>query len=247
MDEHLELYDQLPQSNPQDGSRVTPCLLPDPCELSSERAVKMWTGFLYGQPMWTFRSEHSIKYDFQALIAVYSFASEHLHYFAQDAAIDAIRTILHDHSDVLGDKLPVLINLYKRYRRFRLLAIMLADFTVFRGSAEETERLAQWVVSDDDDENEATFDLKRALYWLFGLKAAIERDGHGAPRLMLPCAYHSHLATDRPCYSDDGADLNDGDSRQTVFSRILERVNRIRILWSGWFWEQVRKTFRWER
>jgi hypothetical protein len=208
MDAHLERY------LGSEDSQEEPCLLPDPCELSSRRAVEMWTGFLYGQPMWTLRGEDTIKEDFQALIAVYSFARLEIHHFAQDAALDAIRVILHDHSDVLGDLLPTLIELYEHFRRFQLLARTLMDFTVFRGSAEVTKRWSQWAESEDDGEDEQVSALKRNLYVTFGLKAANERGGHDPPRLMLACVYHSHLATERPCYLGDRADLGESDAQE---------------------------------
>jgi hypothetical protein len=209
MDEKLDRYFAF-----EGDSQAAPCLLPDPCTLSDRQAVEMWTGFLYGQPMWTLRDRDSIKADFQALIAVQGFSYNYTHYFAQDAALDAIRVMLDGHSDVLGDLLPTLIELYCKFR-FQTLANMLMDFAVFRGSADENERWAQWAVSDDDDDDGDSgkmFGLKNAVFSRLQLKVTLERDGGGPPRLMLPCLYHSHLATERPCYLGAKTDLSGGDA-----------------------------------
>jgi hypothetical protein len=86
------------------------------------------------------------------------------------------------------------------------------DFAVFRGSDEENERWAQWAVSDDDGDDFKMSGLKNAVFSRLQLKVTLERDGGGPPRLMLPCVYHSHLASERPCHLGARADLSGGDA-----------------------------------
>ena len=202
MDEQLERYEEF-----EGASEGQPSLLSDGCDLSSKRAVEIWTGFLYGQPMWTLRSEDTIKEDFWALFAVYTFARTYVHWFAEDAALDAIRVMLTEHDSALGDLTSLLAGLYE-HEKFKSLVNMLMDFTVHGPSAEEA-RL--WAESDDVGEDKEVLKLKRALRFKFRMKADFERKGYDPTDLTLECLFHSHLFRGRPCYLNDGDGYRDWD------------------------------------
>ena len=125
MQERLEAYEEseqalLSESNSKGVSYDRLCLLPDPCKSNSKRAVEMWTGFLYGQPLWTDRGKNKVLEDLWDSIVVYNFAGAYKHDWAQDAALDAIRQMLADDamnmttfSEMGWDKWPTSLDIRK--------------------------------------------------------------------------------------------------------------------------------------
>lgn len=162
----------------------------------------MWTGFLYGQQMWTRRTGSSIEDDFRALCAVYKFAMAYDHYFAQDAALDASRVIIHHHRDALRNLIHLLADLLSqamRQEKPNRLVGMLMDLTVHGHFAEE---FRLWADSDNDCESENATELGVAVLAKSRFKAQNERVGLDPPDLMSECAYHSHGSRGRSriCY-----------------------------------------------
>ena len=212
MDEQLERYEDPEEdslSHPRGVSQQSPCLLLDPCELHGKRAVEMWTGFLYGQELWTLRDKDSLAEDFDALKQVLNFALSYKHYFAQDAAHDAIRVILRDYIDVLGDPLSMLIEIYPGRTRFEKLIIMLMDFVIY---GKTSEKVKLWTDTADPGNDRDMLELKERMSSGYFLKTEVERTGDGrpgGPDLMFPCRYHWHFYQGGPCYLG-------GDSAGTV-------------------------------
>lgn len=210
MDEQLECYDRVSQSDPGNGSQDKPCLFPNYCELSSRRAIEMWTSFLYGQPIWTLRSEYSsddnsegiINDDFWALIAVYNLACAYEHYWAQDAALDALNVMLYEHADAAEDPLDLLIKIYGseiKSTRLFLMLIEVFEYGKFAGKS----RL--WAEAVNDDDGEEILELKERLRTVFAIKDATESEETGGSEpggldKMLPCRNHWHVDHVGPCY-----------------------------------------------
>jgi len=99
----------------------------------------MWTRFLYGQPMWTFRDKDSNKEDFRMLMEVFDRARACCHDFAVDAALDGIRVMLRDHSDDLEDPMTTLAETWAPLLRpiFRSMNFILIDFMVYGKCGED--------------------------------------------------------------------------------------------------------------
>jgi hypothetical protein len=204
MQERLEAYEEseqalLSESNSKGVSHDRLCLLPDPCKLNSKRAVKMWTGFLYGQPLWTDRGKNKVLEDLWDSIVVYNFAGAYKHDWAQDAALDAIRQMLVDnadrkacdeHDNVLGDGLGQMADLLRHKKRFRRLIDLLEDFTVYGADADEIEL---WAKSSEHDDDANVRALKEELLLIFYAKAEDRNAGRHGPRLMDECRYHKHV------------------------------------------------------
>jgi hypothetical protein len=176
--------------------------LPYPCELISKRSVEMWTNFLYGQPIWMLRGKYHVIEGFNALLSVLNFTHHYDHYLADDAALDAIRMILVDHSDVLKDLFDLLRKLWTRLRAFRAVVNMLIEFIVFRDG---NEKVKLWAETDNDlTDTEEKFLLRLELRLAFEHKAWQERTGQAPQDLMKRCINHWHSHRDRPgpCYLD---------------------------------------------
>ena len=204
--ELLERYDEFEAALPskpdtQDVHQDVLSLLLDSGEsgsLSSKRAVEMWTGFLYGQPMWTFRGKESNKEDFAALMEVYNWARACSHVFAEDGALDGIVAMLHDHPDVPEDPVAMLARVFAlRQQRFWPVIYIMIDFIVF---GKDAENVKAWAFDTDcmREGEEETFLLKVELQKHFREKADLERLGQAMPDLTERCRYHAHAA--RPCY-----------------------------------------------
>ena len=189
--------EQSPKPLPQDPSQRVPAFLWEPSELYSKRGVEMWTGFLYSQPMWTFRGKDSNREDFFALMEVWNWVHRCKHRFAMDAALDCIRTMLNDHYDVLDDPMAILVNTRALKQRFRSTTFIMMDFMV---SGKDAEKLKVWAFDTDgrDSDEEEVFSLKLEFQKKFNEDALVERMGLPKVNLMERCRYHTH--GDGPCY-----------------------------------------------
>lgn len=63
----------------------------------------VYLGFLYGQPMWTYRSKEQIEEDWIDLLFVHHICEGFEDYDAMDTCLDAMRDLLEGHRDALED------------------------------------------------------------------------------------------------------------------------------------------------
>ena len=186
----------------------------------------MWTGFLYGQPIWTLRSDYSsddssediINDDFLALLAVYDFAIAYEHRWAQDAALDALNGMFYNHPDNAEDPLDLLIKIYESKIKYKQLVSMLIEVIEY-GECAGKGRLWAEAVNDDDDEE--ILELKDRLRTGFAIKDTTENGQTGSSEpsgvdSMLPCRNHWHVDHGGPCYlglePESPRDENDADA-----------------------------------
>lgn len=165
------------------------------------RAVELWSGFLYGQPIWP-SSDYVVEEDFIALVQIHSFAERNKDNNAQDASIDAIRDIIRNHSSDLDDPFT---HIFDRGDIISSPAKVLMDHVVDGdgdGDGEYGERVMHWTVYHlqrtprrDDDPGH----LAQELCKMYIQKTIRESNGQASPDLTARCRYHSHKK-DELCY-----------------------------------------------
>lgn len=157
----------------------------------------MWTGFLYGQRMWTFGEADNINEEFRALADMEFFAHQVHHWDAADAAIDAIRDILHGYSNNLDDPFAKIPNLFGGGASEDSIRVLI-DFMVHEECAGKAKGWTFLLVPSEP----RTKNVMTALCEKFFERAERERAGEAPLDLMERCRYHEHTHPDERCYLD---------------------------------------------
>lgn len=163
-----------------------------------KRPLEMWSGFLYGLPLWSCDDETSVNDDFRVLVEVYTFAKEYKHSNAQDASIDAMRDIICNHSKNITAPLTSIF--VRGCLCADLPAKMLMEQMVWGKCVGQAR---EWVTTytREKPKLEVPDDLEHEMCNMYLVKGEKDSTGDRPPDLMARCRYHSY-AGDQPCYLD---------------------------------------------
>lgn len=174
---------------------ITRCVQVD--LFSIYRASDLFSGFLYGQPMWDPITMQDVDEDYEALVKVYMSEDNFLSEGAIDASIDAIR-------DLLIWKGSTLHGLFAPLTFHPLvhseLARLLLDFLVYGDCGGHAKTWVENCASECSLVWPGSGSLEQELCGMLLGKAQDERAGRQPPDLMERCRYHVH--GEKPCYLD---------------------------------------------
>lgn len=180
----------------EDGIRSSVAVLPQPFQ--EKRALELWSGFLYGQPIWSYSDDAKVANDFEALVEIWNLAVTYQHYDAEDASIDAMRDMIRHHSDSLFDPFTIVL---QNCNHKDLPAKVLMDHVVFGNCVSDPGTWVNDYLAMEFD-GEAIQPLEHELCQMFLAKVEGEKAGRAPPDLTARCRYHSHMEQGVPCYLD---------------------------------------------
>lgn len=163
--------------------------------------LEAYAGFLYGQPLCPSIASHdeigTYPYHWD-LVALYELMVLKEDFDAADAALDILRSMIHDIGDELDDPFLVVTHDYLEFDEPR--GRLLVDFMVQEGDG---SRLRKWM-KEFNGAHDPTVegDLDEAIARKFTEEAERKRAGKEPPDLMERCRYHWHVARNTPCYLD---------------------------------------------
>lgn len=161
-----------------------------------KRAWELYIGFLYGHPIWTRSDRFTIEEDFKQLVELWEDGHwNHYDNDAADAAIDAIRKLVVQHSEELSRPFNVLKEMDSCDFDRNDPAELLMDFMVYGKSGLV---FGKWYEACMDGGDEGYID--KGLADRFAKKADAKADGGELLDLMKRCRYHCH--ENDPCYLD---------------------------------------------
>jgi hypothetical protein len=159
-----------------------------------KRAWELYIGFLYGRPIWTPSSEHSIAEDFEHLALIWDQGRcEQVDWDAANVAIDAIRDLVTCYSDSLKRPFNIL-DKWDLMEEDDALYKLLLEFMVY---GQSSGVLGEWYHAFDDGDDTR---LDASLSDKFSEKADAKSRGLDHPDIMDPCRYHLHENPVFPCH-----------------------------------------------
>ena len=163
--------------------------------MEHKRAWELYVGFLHGHPIWTRSPEHSIEEDFYNLVQIREFAETDASDFdVMNAAMDAIRELVTQHSDALHCPSNVFGCGVDNFDEDPV-GIFLMEYMLFDNFSGVFKK---WYSCDDErlDEGLSSI-LKQTAEAVNGHKP---NKGDEKSDLMERCRFHSHGS--KPCYLD---------------------------------------------
>ena len=166
------------------------------------RALKLWSNFLYGQPVSVPTSDwpenHRCVYEFEALLQVHKLGLTYGHLDAVDASIDAVRGLLHQGNDLYWPGV-----LTSSVIDVPVAQQVLMDFVMYGEQGDHYTELVDASISPFDacsDDLRAFLRITNELLKMFVQKGKDELAGRPKPDLMARCRYHTHTAQGQSCY-----------------------------------------------
>jgi hypothetical protein len=157
-------------------------------DLSSHRALMLWSGWLYGRPMWSPTTCEDVDDDLLCIVDIYQMCAglpeedEYKDYDGMNACLDAVRDILLDEVHVPSDPLLVLGPVVKRNPT---ATRMLTELLIY-GKCSTDGRTQRWLQAAEGTDWAQGSKSLPAL----GVELTKKLMGREAPDLTARCAYH---------------------------------------------------------
>lgn len=156
--------------------------------LDSNRALELWSRWLYGSPMWDQEDCTEVDEDLSSLASICRLCAGSWWNACPDhdsdgmkASLDAIREILITQTCELGQ---LFLQLTRQLQSTdSMVSKMLVDVLVYEDSAEQEDTL-EWPRDLEAKHPE--------FFGALGLELARKKMGKARPDFMVPCAYHIH-------------------------------------------------------
>lgn len=161
-----------------------------------KRGWELYIGFLYGHPIWTRSEQHTVEEDLRQLADIWDDGRyNNMDRDAADAASDAIRELVVQHSKALSRPFNVLEESGVCDFDYDQVAEFLVDFMVYGQSGRVFGKWYNAYVNEYGDGS-----LERRLGVRFLEKAVAKSERRDLPDLMERCKYHLNRDDPEQCY-----------------------------------------------
>jgi hypothetical protein len=158
--------------------------------LSSRRALTLWSGWLYGRPIWSPSICRDVDRDLECIMNIYQICTgltgedEFNDYDGMNACLDAIKDILLNEVHVPGDPFNTIGDAFVEDK---MAITMLAELLVY-GDCASDGRTQRWLQNGEVTDWKEFSEVHRTMSLEFARKLM----GGEAPDFTARCAYHVH-------------------------------------------------------
>lgn len=157
--------------------------------VDSFRGLTLWSGWLYGRPMWSLAVCENVDLDLKGLTDIYNLCAgdpgdDPMDFDVLNACVDAIRDVLLNEVHVPKDPLGTLGYIFAGDP----MSVKMLTESLVWGNCASDGRTRRWLEEAEESLFLESSDGFQALSMEFAKNAM----GGGSPNLMAPCAYHVH-------------------------------------------------------